>query len=54
MSRLYAYDNPQKKYFYIACVFSLINGIFFPLSALFMANMIWDMSDFYNPDISRH
>jgi hypothetical protein len=52
MNRLYAYDNPEKKALYVACIFSLINGVCFPLSAYWMADMIWDMSDFGS--ISNH
>jgi hypothetical protein len=37
INRLYSYDNPEKKSLYIACVFSFLNGIFLPISAIFMA-----------------
>jgi hypothetical protein len=46
MTRLYAYKNPEKKSVYIACIFSLINGVFMPLTALLIADIISDLSNY--------
>ena len=39
-SRLMAYNKEDMVYFYLGCLFSLGNGIIFPLFATFLANMI--------------
>jgi ABC-type multidrug transport system fused ATPase/permease subunit len=58
MSRLFAYNKPEKGYYYAGVFLALGNGVCFPLVALVMAEMIYILSmgpdsENYRKDVNR-
>eukprot|EP01006_Ploeotia_vitrea_P050286 TRINITY_DN67439_c0_g1_i2.p1 TRINITY_DN67439_c0_g1~~TRINITY_DN67439_c0_g1_i2.p1 ORF type:complete len:252 (+),score=-23.54 TRINITY_DN67439_c0_g1_i2:82-837(+) len=47
MARLYTYNQPEKLSYYFGILLAACNGIFFPLSALVMSEMIWLLASYY-------